>query len=228
MSASPSFTINTLQPQLDAIRAKADTFIQSTLSPEEKASYDSQFINSNNPYPVPSVGNQAPNFTLKDSEGNQVNLESLIAEGQHIILLWYRGEWCPYCSAMLKAHNERVGDYEKLNGRVYAITPTLPSITAQTKSKWNLQFPILTDLGNATAKAYGSLNQLNEDLTKVYTRLGQEWEKYYGDNTHTLPHPGTFIIEGKTGKVAFSRVEMDYRKRVEPSEILTVLQFLSQ
>ena len=61
-----------------------------------------------------------------------MSLSELVASGQHVILIWYRGEWCPYCAATLKAYNARVDDFAKLNARVYAITPTVSSLTLNT------------------------------------------------------------------------------------------------
>ena len=140
-------------------------------------------------------------------------LSELVSSGQHTILVWYRGEWCPYCAAFLKAYSARVDEFAALNGRVLAVTPTVQSRTARTVSSFGLRFSVLSDPGNATAKQYGALNQLNEDLSRVSTKLsGLNWEQVYGDSTHTLPHPAAFVIEGTTGKIAFGDVEMDYRR----------------
>ena len=75
---------------------------------------------------------------------------------------------------------------------MYAITPTLPTLTAVTVQELGLKLPVLSDVGNVVAKQYGTLYQLDEDLSKLQTKLGVQWEKLYGDNLHQLPHAGFF------------------------------------
>ena len=213
-----------LQPQLDAINARASGMIKSMLSPQQLTAYNAQFApDKNNPYPVPPVGTVAPPFSLQDSTGRTVTLQELVGSGRHTILLWYRGAWCPFCSATLKAYNERVDDFAKHNAQVVAITPTLPEHTAKTVQEWSLKFTVLSDVGNMVAKQYGTLNQLDEDMRSISVKLGTDYKTLYGDKDSNLPHPGTFIVAANSGKLAFARVQMDYRVRVEPSELLDVL-----
>lgn len=139
------------------------------------------------------------------------------------MLVWYRGAWCPFCAATLKAYNARIDDFTHNNAQVIAITPTLPEHTNKTVEEWGLNFTVLSDVGNVVAKQYGALNQLNEDLRNISARLGTDYATLYGDVDSNLPHPGTFIVEGSTGRLAFARVELDYRVRVEPEELLNEL-----
>jgi len=217
--AQPS---SALQPQLDAISARSAPFIASKLSAQEMVSYKAQFApDRNNPYPVPAVGSVAPAFELQDSTGKSVSLQQLVDSGKHTVLLWYRGAWCPFCSATIKAYNERVGDFSAAGAQLVAITPTLPEHTAKTVDEWGLKFTVLSDVGNVVAKQYGTLNQLNEDMRNLSVRLGTDYKTLYGDKDSNLPHPGTFIVEKGTGLVSYAKVEMDYRQRVEPDELLT-------
>ena len=222
-STQPSLT-----QQLAAITAGAGAFYEAKLDQSELAVIKAQFSpDKENPYPVPAVGSQAPQFTLSDHTGRSVSLSELVAAGEHVILIFYRGEWCPYCAATLKAYNARVDDFTALKARLFAITPTVAALTPATVDKFSLTFPVLSDPGNAVAKQYGALNQLSEDLSRISTKLsGLNFEQVYGDSTHTLPHPGTFVIEAGTGKVAMGVVEMDYRKRVEPQEVVDLLKTL--
>jgi peroxiredoxin len=216
-----------LQPQLDAITAGSGAFLSSHLNPQELALLRDQFNDYNNPYPVPEVGTAAPNFSLVDHTGKTVQLKE-VASTHHVILVWYRGEWCPFCQATLKTLNQHLPAYTALNAKVFAITPTLPSLTPTTVEKFALQFPILSDVGNTTAKAYGTLYQLNEDLSKIQTKLGVDWQKTYGDSTHQLPHAGFFIVERGTGKLAYAHVNPNFRVRPEPSELVAVLKKLNE
>ena len=217
----------TLQPQLDTIAAGAAPWIESTLSPPELITLESQWAaDRESPYPVPAVGSVAPFFSLHDSNGSTVTLQQLVDSGKHTVLLWYRGAWCPFCQATVKAYNARVDDFAAANAQVVAITPTLPEHTAKTVAEFGLRYTVLSDVGNEVARQYGTLNQLSEDLRGVYLKLGAPLSSIYGDTATHLPHPGVFVVEAKTGTLAFSRVEKDYRIRVEPDELLSVLKQL--
>ena len=227
--ATSSASSASLNAQLDAIYHQVSGTLAANMNASELAFFGAQFApDKDNPYPVPAVGSKAPQFSLQDQQGRSVSLSELVASGQHTILLWYRGEWCPFCAATLKAYNAQLAAFTRLNARVVAITPTLSTITAGTVATFGLGFPVLSDPGNAVAKQYGALNQLSEDLARVHEKLGfLKWEQVYGDSTHTLPHPATFVIEANTGKIALGRVETDFRKRVDPQEVLQVLSTLS-
>ena len=218
-------TAVTLQPQLDAIAEGSGPWIASKLSQQELQYFGSQFgPDRNNPYPVPAVGSQAPPFSLQDSNAKTVTLQQLVDSGRHTVLIWYRGAWCPFCTATMKAYNARLADFAAVNTQIVAITPTLPEHTAKSVAEWELKFAhVLSDIGNVVARQYGTLNQLNEDMRTIQTKLGTDFKSVYGDKDSHLPHPGTFVVQAKTGKLIFSRVEMDFRKRVEPSELLSLL-----
>src|ERR1700740_3848458 len=48
------------------------------------------------------AGGVAPSFSLKDPEGNLVNSADLLKRGP-LVLSFYRGVWCPYCTMELQA-----------------------------------------------------------------------------------------------------------------------------
>ncbi|MEL7244861.1 MAG: redoxin domain-containing protein, partial [Cyanobacteria bacterium J06573_2] len=43
------------------------------------------------------VGDIAPDFTLPNPVGNEINLKERLIKGP-VILTFYRGGWCPYCN----------------------------------------------------------------------------------------------------------------------------------
>jgi len=82
--------IPALQPQLDAITAHIPDAIGSRI----KAGVAE--IDSSGVAPGLAVGDHAPNFTLPDALGQSVTLADLLAQGP-VVVVFYRGEWCPYC-----------------------------------------------------------------------------------------------------------------------------------
>ena len=57
-----------------------------------------------------TVGAQAPAFSLKDSSGKLVTSKALLKEG-NMVLVFYRGSWCPYCNLYLRNLQKRLAEY---------------------------------------------------------------------------------------------------------------------
>src|SRR5215472_13026986 len=82
------------------------------------------------------VGNSAPDFILPDTHGNAVRLYSLLRAG-HVVLVFYRGNWCPYCDLQLRDFQRRLAELRELGAQVVAISPELADdlLSAQIKSR---------------------------------------------------------------------------------------------
>ena len=48
------------------------------------------------------VGDKAPEFIAKNSEGKEINLKELLKTNKSVVLFFYRGQWCPYCNKHIK------------------------------------------------------------------------------------------------------------------------------
>ena len=67
---------------------------------------------------------------------------------------------------------------------------------------------------------------LADELRPIYTRLGHALPDINGVDDWVLPLPATFVI-AQNGTVALAFVEVDYRTRLEPAEIIATLRNLS-
>lgn len=63
-------------------------------------------------------------------------------------------------------------------------------------------------------------------VARVYVFAGVNFQKMYGYDVAHLPHPGTFVISGKTGKLVYADVTRDYRTRIEPQVLIDVIKKL--
>ena len=59
-------------------------------------------------------GDSAPDFLLPDAHGEPVRLYSLLREGQHVVVVFYRGGWCPYCNLHLRGFQRRLAELREL------------------------------------------------------------------------------------------------------------------
>lgn len=167
------------------------------------------------------AGNRAPDFRLPDARGGEVRLRGLLSKGP-IAVSFYRGGWCPYCNLELRALQNALPAIKRLGAELVAISPQTPDESLSTAEKNALAFPVLSDVGSATAKAYGIAFDLAEELRPIYRRFGHALPDKNGDDSWVLPIPATYVID-TNGTVVLAFVDVDYRNRLEPAEIISVL-----
>lgn len=167
------------------------------------------------------VGDRAPKFTLTDTHGRQFDLKESLLHGP-IVLSFYRGGWCPFCSLELKALAEREPDIRNLGARLVAVSPELHEQNQAATGDLNLPFSLLFDEANQVARAYGLVMQVDETMRPLYLQWGFDLPTFNGDESWELPLPGTFIIN-TSGNVHAAYVNKDYTQRMEPDDIITAL-----
>lgn len=169
------------------------------------------------------IGDKAPNFTLKNALNEPVSLYNKLENGP-VVLTWYRGGWCPYCNITLHALQEILPDFKNEDATLLALTPELPDNSLSTSEKNNLEFSVLSDVGNVIGKDYGVVYALTADVASIYN-AGFGLNEKNGDTSNELPLAATYVID-KNGIIQYAFLDADYRKRAEPTDILNVLSEL--
>ncbi len=168
-----------------------------------------------------NVGDLAPNFKLKNAMGKEVSLQEYLQKGP-VVLVWYRGGWCPYCNINLQYLQQELPNIQAQGANLVALTPELPDQSMSTAEKHHLKFEVLSDVGNKVAKDYGVVFQLTDEVAKIYNeKFGLS--EYNGDASNELPLAATYIIN-TDGTIAYAFLDADYRKRAEPAEITAFLK----
>ena len=171
------------------------------------------------------VGDPAPDFILSDAHGHPVRLYSQLPEGPAVVV-FYCGGWCPYCSLHLRGFQRRLPQFRELGAQVIAISPQLPDHSLSTQEKNELAFPVLSDVGNKIARRFGIVFKLGDRLVELYRQFGHGLENINGaDGSAELPVPATFLIE-RNGRIRHAHVDVDYTRRLDPDEVIKVLQNL--
>ncbi|MFD2255116.1 redoxin domain-containing protein [Luteolibacter algae] len=173
---------------------------------------------------VLKVGDKAPDFTLRNHEGEEVNLAGLLASGP-VVLTWYRGGWCPYCNIALAALAKENEKIKKLGATLVALSPELPDTTAVSVEEHGLDFEVLTDRDHAVAEKFGLVFPLNEETRKRYQEKFNLSERSGITAADRLPLPATYVISSD-GIVTYAFADADYRRRAEPQRILDALDAL--
>lgn len=171
-------------------------------------------------------GVEAPLFTLPDATGNNVSLQNEL-KNNNVILTFYRGVWCPFCNLQLKLYQEILPQIKALGATLIAVSPMTPDNSISMKEKHSLEFSVLSDFDNATARKYGIVFTQAAHVAEVGIQLGADIAKFNGVEKREVPIPATFFI-GKDGLIKHTFAEGDYTKRLEPQQILNILTGLNK
>lgn len=169
-------------------------------------------------------GDGAPDFTLKDVNDQEFNLKKELEKGP-VVISFYRGSWCPYCNLELIALQEKLPEIKRAGAQLVAISPELPEHGKDLIKKHGIEFVVLSDVGNKTARDYNLVFKLPDNLIGVYEKFGINLGESNGDDSHELPVPATFVI-GTDSKIKYAYADVDYRKRAEPANVVKALNEL--
>lgn len=171
-------------------------------------------------------GDSAPEFSLPNALGNMVSLTTLLEESK-IVLLFYRGSWCPYCNLQLNTYQKALQELKAYGATLVAISPQTPDESLSLKEKNELQFEVLSDAGNSIAKKYTTVFKMGDAPLETMVDLGFDIDSYYSDQSKEIPVPAVFIIE-QDGTISYAKSKGgDYRNRVEVADVLNFLKMTS-
>ncbi|MGQ1909785.1 peroxiredoxin-like family protein [Marinifilum sp. RC60d5] len=164
------------------------------------------------------VGQKAPMFKAIDQNGEKV-ISSEILKSEQLILVFYRGQWCPLCNKHLSHLQENIGKFKKAGARLIAISPEIPVSIEKTIKKTNAEYSIVHDTDSKIMKQYGVNFVLEKKLIEKYKEYGIDLTISNGNNDQTLPVPATYVV-GKDGKVKYVQYDPNYKNRSNAEEIL--------
>ena len=95
----------------------------------------------------------APNFTLKDGEGNDWTLSNY--KGHTVVLLFYPGDNTPVCTAQLCSVRDHWSDYQATGAEVVGISTDTVESHAGFADKNQLPLRLLSDPDGEVSAKYG-------------------------------------------------------------------------
>ena len=101
------------------------------------------------------IGQQAPDFTLYDSEKKQVTLSEL--KGQNVLMLFFPFAFTSTCTKELCSVRDNITWYNDVNAKVLGISVDSLHTLAKYKEEQKLNFTLLSDFNKEVSAAYGSL-----------------------------------------------------------------------
>ena len=154
----------------------------------------------------PQVGQLVPEFRLQDGQGKVWTRDSIMGPKGAMLVFSRSLDWCPYCKTQAIELQGRLAALKAQGLGVALVTYDSPAILADFARRRGITFPLLSDPGSRTIRAYGILNTTAATGTRDYG----------------IPFPGTFLLN-PSGKVTSRFFEEAYQERNTVSTILLAL-----
>ncbi|MBS2210476.1 AhpC/TSA family protein [Carboxylicivirga mesophila] len=160
----------------------------------------------------------APMFKAIDQHGDTIDLAEELAENK-VVLLFYRGQWCPYCNRHMSALQDSIHLINAKGARVIAVTPENQEAIEETMTKTGAKFSIIYDKHHQIMDAWDVTFNLSKSKHVAYQAAGININHASGNNDRALPVPATYIISSE-GIVTHRHFDKNYKQRMSIQEIL--------
>lgn len=167
------------------------------------------------------ANDKAPMAILKDGDGQDVDLSHFLDKGP-LVLVFYRGLWCPFCNQALSAYQQMVSDLAASGATLVAVSAQTPEYSHKTGATLGIDYQLLSDVDNHLARQYGIVFKLEDELDEVYRALGADLKSFNGNDSLTLPLASAFVI-GQDAVIREAFINVDYSQRVEPEELIAAV-----
>ena len=131
------------------------------------------------------IGQQAPDFTLFDSDKKEITLSEL--KGQPVLILFFPLAFTSTCTTELCSVRDNIGWYNNLNAKVFGISVDALHTLAKYKEDQQLNFTLLSDF--------------NKDVSRLYESIYEQ----FGYNMKGVSKRSAFVID-KEGIIQYAEV----------------------
>ncbi|MCK5789236.1 MAG: redoxin domain-containing protein, partial [Ketobacter sp.] len=153
-------------------------------------------------------GNRLPELSFENPQGETVRLSDF--DGP-LLLLFYRGNWCPLCMAQIKEVAEQYNALAAKGLKLLMISPQSHANTAELARRFEVPMEFLVDKELKAAKTLG---------IEALVGLPAGLEVLGYDSDTVMP---TVIITDAERRIIFTHQTDNYRVRPEPATFLRAL-----
>jgi peroxiredoxin len=167
------------------------------------------------------VGQKVPDVHARDLDGHDVALSSLYAKGP-ILLVFYRGGWCPFCNSENHALATAYPEYQKRGVTPVTVSVDAPDAEAKTRATYAIPFPVLSDSDASMIDAFHVVKEVQSDELAKMKSFGVDLESYSGKAHHKIAIPALFLID-RAGVVRWAHSDPDFKVRPSTAQILAAI-----
>ncbi len=173
------------------------------------------------------VGDQIPDAELRTADNEPFSLREEVSE-QPTLLVFYRGGWCPFCTAHLRELAGVEEEIREMGIRIIGISPDRPGKVKESRESGDFAYLLLSDSDMDAARGFGIAFQVEPELVRTYKEdHGIDLEADSGRDHHLLPHPAVFVIDTE-GVIRYADVNPDYRERLPGEELIEAAKSVAE
>lgn len=171
------------------------------------------------------IGEKVPDLPVMDKSGGEQHLLTRISDSPAVIV-FYRGGWCPFCSAHLSELATYEEEIYEMGYRLLAISPDRPEYLRETLEDRELNYTLLSDSSMELARAFGIAFREDDETTAGLKENGMDIIARSGFDHQQLPVPAVFITD-PSGKILFQYVNPNYKERINGEILMAALKAFS-
>jgi peroxiredoxin len=145
-----------------------------------------------------ALGRMVNEFSLTDVRGQEVSLTSMLDVGR-VLLISYRGGWCPLCNMQLGKLSQAYEEFERRKVQIVAISTELPEQGQEVLRKIGPPYRLLVDVERVVLESLGLVVETRDLWSKV-------------NRKHDFAHPGAVLI-GQDHRIQWAYRGRTYRDR---------------
>ena len=150
-------------------------------------------------------GSPLPDFRAVDEQGDPVS--SLELHGSPTVILFVRGNWCPFCSRQVSNLTQHYRDIVNLGAKLILVTPKPLETTRRVAEFFKVEFNFWLDQELAVTKLLGLLQEGG---------VPRDYNKEYGSDT-IWP---TALVVDATGIIRYTELSKHISDRPDPGLLL--------
>jgi peroxiredoxin len=161
---------------------------------------------------------------LRDTTGAIRSSHEFLDRGP-LVLAFFRGGWCPYCSLTMVALEEARPAIEALGATPVGIMPDTLGHIAETANQRGISYPLLSDPANGFARTCGLAYELSPEHVRIHLERGRDLRRLHADTTWRLPVPAVFVV-APDAQIVFAFTDVDPARWPDPERLIGSLDAL--
>ena len=168
------------------------------------------------------LGSKAPDFKTVDQFDRSLHLREL-AKKKPVLLLFYRGYWCPHCTRLLTRLQDSLSYFTEKGVTVVAVSPESKESQLKTLEKTKAGFSLAQDSALLISQLYDVNYFLSDNQLARYRSGAIDLMKINYPNPAALPVPSLYVI-GKDYTITYRFFDPEHKRKINVAELIPLFQ----
>ena len=166
------------------------------------------------------AGQPAPDASLLSIYGEETLLSDLWKD-ENVLLIFYRGGWCPFCNAQIRDLSVKYEGFQDRSVIPVLVSVDEPDTASLMTATYDVPFPVMSDSDLDAHEAYNVVLEITDEQYEAMKSRGIDLEAYSGTGDHVYAMASSFLI-AQGGQLVWSHLDLDYRTRPSPEQYMQV------